>query len=1069
MPASTNPTAAPNKGHHPAGSSAADTRQIGIADTNATVSTFLRGGSRMPSWLIDSQPSSGSNPISKRKPKPPLRPLLGFHHDRPPTVVLPSPAPSDEPSPEISNLLDSPDIPPGPLPAFANQVDQVLNTVSDSAHHSTTLLPDAPTMGPTTSLASNSLHVTDARFVHVNEPPIHNPNNIDPRGLATEAGENHSVPEHSTDQALATSNPGHNGQVLVGPTSEAAPSQLIPLVQAHIQKTGGDGALNLEVDKPRMQLLMTACEQEDSFFVTLHQLFTMWSDEPRQVYGILQMPEDIAEAGFQTLEQILKKNQHVSTAHRYFFANFPGSWSNPRYIRTNKHRPARVAKFLDKLVTEYDTLTRETWSRRYPYLVDEMVNRLGCQSPVLQHIFFTANRRRLGVMDGIHGSQMEQIFRSEQVVCIGNNISAAEKEKQIRAVIGAYKAILPTVGVVHPRHQMSSPTSPQQQNHFVPILPSLSYADITTGQLDMRYQQPQSPNTVGYPMVSPTVGNMPGQFYPVTPQYRQHQQPQFEQGLQGESPSPVLQQPQQFHHPAQQQSPILQQQQQHQQQFYQAQMAQRAHLLAMQQQQQQQQQQAQAGMLPPQHQRRPSLQQQAQQQQPISFQRRINIDHQQSGNQMARLRPQAQNLGIITSAIRPAQRDSTQLQQVPPFQGPIIPPRNVVITRPEFPYDPTDKKALMNGLHQSHIRSPKRVLRNGGTERVYQAVKSFPVPPTRLPERDARQYFHFEVTEEQLALVGKAAHPRGSLLPVVEHFHGMLRWRVRCCTPKGKTRSSAEPPTEQEWVTLDVTWPEHIFIRLNDKDLECRKEPHNGKDLPVELTDHLKLGTNVLQVVSPIKDKVPVVTRFIAVELLESVNHSFIVHNVWESGIIPADVTLEIIKKRLTPAEDDDAVIIEAPHLAIDLACPFSSVIFEVPARGVGCTHLECFDLETWLNTRPPSKPKTQCHHTQVQCDCLNTPEPSSADKWRCPICHGDARPFSLRIDGFLLKVRSQLKDDGQLNTKRLLVEADGKWSVVMEEDDDPGSDQDIPPLTRTGSSLLKRKVPEHEVIELLD
>jgi zinc finger MIZ domain-containing protein len=53
--------------------------------------------------------------------------------------------------------------------------------------------------------------------------------------------------------------------------------------------------------------------------------------------------------------------------------------------------------------------------------------------------------------------------------------------------------------------------------------------------------------------------------------------------------------------------------------------------------------------------------------------------------------------------------------------------------------------------------------------------------------------------------------------------------------------------------------------------------------------------------------------------------------------------------------------------------------------------------------------------------------EPSNPDKWKCPICFKDARPYSLRIDIFLLSVRRQLEKEGKLYTKCVLVAADGK------------------------------------------
>ncbi|KAH8742696.1 hypothetical protein F5883DRAFT_366563, partial [Diaporthe sp. PMI_573] len=95
--------------------------------------------------------------------------------------------------------------------------------------------------------------------------------------------------------------------------------------------------------------------------------------------------------------------------------------------------------------------------------------------------------------------------------------------------------------------------------------------------------------------------------------------------------------------------------------------------------------------------------------------------------------------------------------------------------------------------------------------------------------------------------------------------------------------------------------------------------------------------------------------------------------------------------------EDGIAVIdrsgVTVSELSIDLTDPFSASIFSIPAHGLACTHMECFDLETWLNTRP------------IKQAINNGPQ-----YWECHICFGDARPRSLRIDSFLVSVRKKLE-----------------------------------------------------------
>jgi hypothetical protein len=226
----------------------------------------------------------------------------------------------------------------------------------------------------------------------------------------------------------------------------------------------------------------------------------------------------------------------------------------------------------------------------------------------------------------------------------------------------------------------------------------------------------------------------------------------------------------------------------------------------------------------------------------------------------------------------------------------------------------------------------------------------------------------------------------------------------------------------------------------------------------VELTDFVVPGLNKLKVATmeagPTADKI-VRSFHLAVEVVETLSHSAVLEHVWATGVFSHAETLEKIRKRIEAVSDEDGIAminqsgVTASELSIDLTDPFSASIFSVPARGLSCTHMECFDLETWLNTRPIKqaiKNGQQCVSTDP-----TRLEPSEPDKWKCPICFGDARPRSLRIDSFLLSVRTRLEEGNKLDTKSILVTADGRWRAVGEPAYDEDGCQDRVSLVSKG------------------
>ncbi|KAK3327066.1 hypothetical protein B0T19DRAFT_151515 [Cercophora scortea] len=1185
----------------------------GVASSNATVNTFLK--TRQPSWMTGTKNTTARSIAPRQGVTQALQP-------QPVPSVLPSPAPSDEPSPAMSNPHDSPNAHPASLPeaqttASSGPAAASPFPISDSRFvYDLTSSPTAASQEPPTTGGSNGAFAP-APVPQPQSPFLSNPQfrHHSSNGTTTASPTFHPV--RSTASTTPNPNPrpvgaaaqgqvavqtNHNpgsdtGQLSNAPNGGApaakrrrtdaitssgqAPvilkySSFIPKIDQHIQACGGEQGFTNEIERPRMQLLREACIREDDFFLALHQIYCLWSQNPAQIYQLLlrHQPAPIIDGAFAIIETVLKRNQDVSPGHLTFFANFPDSLHQLLHqAPTYPYESAinRVARFLSKLPRNFNNLTQLSLNRRYPYLVDELLDRLACYSPVLQMIFFTASRRRLGVPDGPLGSQIEHAFREDQknhrsettgIQVLTPYSHPQEIERRNAPLIKFYKAIIakatsqpqsthspvpvhvssPSTAQVSNFPTMPSPNSqyrpqplsfgrqvPQNTPIYQPASASYSpTSPIPPALAAPSSQAQQQPQTAASPTGSAQYTQRQGLNPPVPMQYvLQSSMPGYQPFEYGPAqPAVAGQQPQQrmsivAHSQWAQQQPEQQQQQQQQQQHQQHPSLERQvqQLQQIQQVQQHQGQHPQHRAQQPSHLTPRQLQQQ--------MQMHLQVPHPELTQQMQQWNPnmgagnispqgghlaapQIQRPMIPTqqqvaqsgvgfpslsfppmgngspagpinmgpSRARQANPTTRQIEQnvyqrhmAGRAKDPLLPVKGYSIPRPEWPYDPMDKKAIMMSLHQAAARSPKRAVQDP-SERFYQAVKALPVAPTLVVPKSMLQTFSFQVTSEQFNQASMARRRNGDLLPSVEHMNGSLRWRLRCCAaPKAN-----ETFTEEQWATADMSWPPTIFAQFNGLALSIRRKTHNGKDLPAELTDSIIVGNNTLTISIPDLRRENDARRFLAVEIVETLSHTDIIDLVWAKGVLPESDTLQTIKKRLDGPVDDDDISVETPHMSINLADPFSSVIFKVPARGAKCTHMECFDLENWLDTRP-SKLGSNCPHGQVECDCPTRAEPSNPDKWRCPICMKDARPYSLVIDGFLLKVREQLEEENKLHAKSMLVKADGTWSAILESDDDVGSDDDeFPPITRIGKpaagvpttpSVAAGRRPEVEVIEL--
>jgi hypothetical protein len=328
-------------------------------------------------------------------------------------------------------------------------------------------------------------------------------------------------------------------------------------------------------------------------------------------------------------------------------------------------------------------------------------------------------------------------------------------------------------------------------------------------------------------------------------------------------------------------------------------------------------------------------------------------------------------------------------------------------------------------------RSPRRFQLTG--KRLYQFISGFTNEIIAMrPWEGLSTYFRLPPIEHATLAVHSSSGTSRSLATL---FNGSCRYRLRLCFAK-----SDQEVTRGTWTVLPTSWPEQTFVTVNGTPVF----PPREQDY-LELTTSIKLGKNNVVVSLPnvTANHKKDCSSYMRVEIIKVIDHDSAIAMIRQAPCIPAVDTKQEIQRRLEGPKSND-IIVENKFLDVSLADPFSLAMFEVPVRGIGCKHLECFDLETWLRTRP-KKPSPD-----------SDKEPCLVDVWGCPICGLDARPVSLRVDGYFSQVRAALIERDQSHIKQIKAHANGEWTPVVETD------------VASGEGSATRK-GVREVIELLD
>ena len=390
--------------------------------------------------------------------------------------------------------------------------------------------------------------------------------------------------------------------------------------------------------------------------------------------------------------------------------------------------------------------------------------------------------------------------------------------------------------------------------------------------------------------------------------------------------------------------------------------------------------------------------------------------------------PQTHSVAPLTAAPNTiVHKQGQEYGQKHPLLRPVIPPLGFVY--PDQQNVPQELKTL----HQAHLRSPRLVAEiatheavNPVTKKYYQYVKELVTNPILIPTASPMLEFAFDVPSATYQNMIKGDGMDLDRLTIRKFKAESLSYRLRCIYTKPGTSKCLE----SEWVISDTAWPEVIFLEINGEMLEIRRKLHHGKDQPIDITKFIKPPTDALEssnqitVAMPKSSQGPITkTYFIAVEVIEIAAHDDIMESITTHQRIPASETLENIKNSLTGASlaDEDDIAMTISDLSVSLTDPFTAQSFEIPLRGNKCKHRECFDLDTFLQTRLQQRKKPD--------------QPCMVDVWRCPLCGCDARPSSLIVDEFFVQIRESLLERGILeDTKAIIVKDDGSWNPKVEK-----------------------------------
>lgn len=425
-------------------------------------------------------------------------------------------------------------------------------------------------------------------------------------------------------------------------------------------------------------------------------------------------------------------------------------------------------------------------------------------------------------------------------------------------------------------------------------------------------------------------------------------------------------------------------------------------------------------------------------QQPIGPQHFLNMPHVVHGQYMHILQHASQ-----LQQAQPLPAHPRQLQSPIALQQGIIPSKSTHfyarpgIGAPEVHPPCPDKFAL----HEAYLREPNPQVTSADNlhgQPMYRFVERLALPVQSFFNAKLIQQWSFELSDADFnALAPDTSAPNStSLIRLMSESTKTYRLR----RAKVSSNSSAHT-TENHWVTAETDWPHDVYWTCNELRLLPQRKLYNGRDLPIDITRSLQPGVNTIRAFSNRRQDADPDThsnpaRAIAVEVVGAAYLDTIVTSI-NSRVLEAEVSKKEVVGMLkghassptfpneNEEDSDDDIMVTNNTLTISLLDPFhGGRSWDIPVRGRGCQHRDCWDLATFLQTRLQTRQSNGEENANT--------EPSGVDVWKCPICAGDARPGELVVDGWLVAVKEELlaREGGMEGVQAIVVDDKGVWNV---------------------------------------
>ncbi|KAK1905763.1 Zinc finger MIZ domain containing protein 1 [Dissostichus eleginoides] len=243
---------------------------------------------------------------------------------------------------------------------------------------------------------------------------------------------------------------------------------------------------------------------------------------------------------------------------------------------------------------------------------------------------------------------------------------------------------------------------------------------------------------------------------------------------------------------------------------------------------------------------------------------------------------------------------------------------------------------------------------------------------------------------------------------------------------------------------MNTNWPASVQVSVNATPLTIERGDNKTSHKPLHLKQVCQPGRNTIQITVT----ACCCSHLFVLQLVHRPSVRSVLQGLLKKRLLPAEHCITKVKRNFssvaastgsTTLNGEDGV--EQTAIKVSLKCPITFRRIQLPARGHDCKHVQCFDLESYL---------------QLNCE---------RGTWRCPVCNKTALLEGLEVDQYMWGVLNAIQNS---EFEEVTIDPTCSWRPVPIKSDLHIKEDPDGPLAKRFKTMSPSQMTMPNVMEMI-